>query len=174
MFNGTLTERFRVTDEYWKQSIKKLSGFFCYPQCDIVPIGRKKPMDDIDIISGTTSVYASAEMKEPFEQANDYPITWEVIFLNDDVGKAFANDINESFKSLHKSDGFILDTDLSINEPVRCIECVFKNKDSFRKIMNQVFSNRTFVDESKDQIVPKIQLLNNADKIIQPSAALSY
>ena len=130
-------------------------------------------MDKVTVISGTTSVYDSHKMKEPFKQANDYPIVWEVIFRNDAEGKAFAADMAKTFRELPKEKGFILDTEIPTDEPVRCIECVFKDKDSFRRVLNQTFKNRSFMDESKEQIIPKVKLLNDANKLMQRYAAVA-
>ena len=130
-------------------------------------------MDKIKVITGTTSVYDSHKIKEPFKQANDYPIVWEVIFRNDTEGKAFAVDLAKTFRELLKEKGFVLDTEIPTDEPVRCIECVFKDKDSFRKVLNQVFKERSFMDEPKEQIVPKIKLLDDASKLMQRYAAVA-
>ncbi|MEM6359634.1 MAG: hypothetical protein AAF731_06060 [Bacteroidota bacterium] len=129
-------------------------------------------MDKINVVSGTTTVYDTHQMKEPLAQADDYPIAWEIVFRNDRQGKDFAAALTESFRELPKEKGFVLDTEIPINEPVRCIECVFKDKDSFRRVLNQVFKDRSFVDELTGKVIPKIQLLNDATKLVQRHAAL--
>lgn len=129
-------------------------------------------MDDIKVISGTTSVYKSSKIKD-FQQTESFPLAWEIILRNDKEGRSFARDLENIFLKFPKEKGLLLDTELDSTEPVRCMECVFKDRDSFKQVINQAFKNRSFIDEEKGKLIPKLKLFDAATKELKHALAIA-
>ncbi len=129
-------------------------------------------MNNTKTIQGQSNVYDSSEAKG-FKQSKNYPIAWEIIFLNDDTGKEFALNTEKSFSQLPKEQGYIVGLSDDANAPIRCLDCVFKNKDAFRKILNETLKGITIYDEIAEKVTPKTKMLQNAGKVLTAKMELA-
>ena len=123
-------------------------------------------------IQGITNVYDSSEAKG-FDNSKDYPIAWEVIFVNDKTGKEFSLNTIKAFTELPKEQGYVMDFQGDHRDPTLCLECVFKNKDAFRKILNETFKDIAFFDEQTQVVIPKMKMLQDAGKVLSNKMALA-
>lgn len=128
--------------------------------------------ENVKAVQGITSIYDSSEAKS-FEQSANYPIAWEVLFVNNAEGKEFALKANEAFKNLPKDKGLIMDFQGDPNDVARCLECAFSNKDAFRKVLNEVLDGVSFYHEEERKIIPKMNMLNDAGKILSQKMELA-
>lgn len=129
-------------------------------------------MTEIKTIQGVTEVYDSKEAKG-FEQAAEYPLVWEFIYINDKSGKQFTNQLLESLDKLPKESGYLLDLQGEASDVARCAECAFASKDSLRKVLNESLADLAIYDEMQQGIKPKLQLLDEATKIISKELAVA-
>ena len=129
-------------------------------------------MTEIKTVQGVTEVYDSKEAKG-FEQSAEYPIAWEFIFINDTSGKQFTNQLLESLDKLPKESGYLLDLQGETSDVARCSECVFKSKDAFRKVLNESLADLAIYDEMLAGVKPKLQLLDEATKIMTKKLAVA-
>lgn len=128
-------------------------------------------MTDVKTVQGITNVYPSKEAVE-FKQADHYPIAWEVIYINDKVGKEFTDKLLQSINNLPKEAGYLLDLQGESSDVARCAECVFASKDAFRSTLQTALQDLVIYDEEQKGIKPKQQLLEAADKIINQGLAV--
>lgn len=119
----------------------------------------------IKAIQGIVQIYNSEEANI-LKGTEGYPIAWEVLFVNDTIGKEFASNALRAFEKLPKEQGIIMDFQGEYNDVARCLECAFSDKDSFRKILNEVLNGISFFHEEKKKIIPKPMMLKEADKIL--------
>lgn len=130
-------------------------------------------MNEVKTIEGITNVYDSKEMKG-FDLPENYPIAWEVIFINDKAGKEFAGNIRKAFSELPPEKGYIVDFEGEPSDVARCVECVFADKHSFRKVLNEALPEMVIYDERAKGIVPKQKMIDEAGKITQKEMAIAY
>lgn len=123
-------------------------------------------MDDVRVISGTTQAYHSSEAKG-FGESDRYPIAWELIFTNDATGKQFAANIEKAFASLPREKGYILDFQGGVNDVARCVECVFRDRDTFRKILNESLPDMAIYDEHEGKVISKLEMVERATALSQ-------
>lgn len=129
-------------------------------------------MNSTKTIQGQTVIYDSALAKD-FKQSENYPIAWEIIFLNDNTGKEFALNAQEAFSQLPKEQGYIVSFSDDHTAPIRCLDCVFKSKDAFRKILNESLQDITLYDEISNKVIPKTKMLQNAGKVLSNKMSLA-
>ena len=129
-------------------------------------------MNQIKIIQGVTNVYDSSEAKG-FEDAENYPLAWELIFVNDEAGKEFSLNATKTFRGIPKEQGYVLDFQGEHSDPARCLECVFKTKDAFRKFLNESMNGMAILDERTKEIAPKMKLLENAGKVLSAKLTMA-
>lgn len=129
-------------------------------------------MNNTKTIQGQSIVYDSSQSKG-FKHSKNYPIAWEIIFLNDDTGSEFALNAEKSFSQLPKEQGYIIGLSDDANAPIRCLDCVFKNKDAFRKILNETLKNITVYNEIVEKVTPKTEMLQNAGKVLAAKMELA-
>lgn len=126
------------------------------------------PMDILetrtDTLSGVSNIYNSREALG-FEKQNVYPIVWEVIFRNDVAGKAFVANLEKGFSHLPEEDGYILNLDGKHSDTARCVECVFKNAEAFRKLTAGVLTNIVIFDEEEGLAISQKELTETAQRI---------
>jgi len=115
-------------------------------------------------ISGVTQVYPGSKAKG-FDQAGQYPIAWEIMYRNDEAGQAFADDVLKAIHALPAGKGVVMQLDGKAGDSARCLDCAFRDRDSFRQVVNAAFRDRLFYDEVADRLVPKQRLLDAAAKI---------
>lgn len=72
-----------------------------------------------------------------------------------------------AFNSVGKTDGFILDKIGEGTEAVRCLECVFRNTASFKKVLAQGMNDLAIFDERNNCLVRKAELLEEAERITE-------
>lgn len=125
---------------------------------------------DMKVIYGSTEVYDSSDARG-FTESENYPIAWEIIFVNDAVGKEFAANANKAFAKLPKEKGYLLNFEGEDSEATRCLECVFKNKVALQQFMNESMADIAIYDEQKNKIVPKQKLLDKAKGITSQTEA---
>ena len=118
-------------------------------------------MDKIQVVTGVTNVYHSHETKG-FQEADRYPIAWEFMFRNDEAGRAFALRLQASFARLPRAKGYILNLDGKDSDAARCVECVFQDQHSFRKILNELLADMVIYDEQQSQVIPKQEMADKA------------
>lgn len=127
---------------------------------------------EIKAVQGIAQVYDSKEARS-LKNHEHYPIAWEVLFVNNSVGKEFASNAIKAFERLPKKRGVIMDFQGEHNDVARCLECAFADKDSFRKILNEVFNGISFYHEEERKLIPKPMMLAAADKVLSQKMALS-
>ncbi len=125
---------------------------------------------DTKVIYGTTEVYDSSDARG-FTESENYPIAWEIIFVNDAVGKEFAANANMAFSKLPKEKGYLLNFEGEDSEATRCLECVFKDKSTLRQFLNESMPDITIYDEHKNKVIPKQKLLDKAKEITSQTEA---
>lgn len=121
-------------------------------------------MDKTKSISGLIAVFDSSRA-ENFRDAAKYPLAWEVVFVNDSVGKEFAANVRQAFAGLPEEKGYVLSFEEETTAPVRCLECVFRDKAAFVKILNETMRDIAFYDEQEKGVVPKYSLLEEAGRL---------
>lgn len=121
-------------------------------------------MNDKKYLLGKSEVYNNSEIKD-FEEAESYPLLWEVIFINDQVGKEFTIELLEQFENFPKEKGRI-NLEGNHTDKLRSAECDFKNVDCFRQILNPLMDKFSILDEKTNQLMPKQTILNNAQEMI--------
>lgn len=130
-------------------------------------------MTNIKTVKGITNVYDSKEMKD-FDLPENYPIAWEVIFINDKAGKEFTGNIRKAFSELPSEKGYIVDFEGEPSDVARCVECVFADKHIFRKVLNEALPEMVIYDEREKGIIPKQKMIDEAQKITQKEMAIAY
>lgn len=126
-------------------------------------------MADVRVISGTTQVYHSSEAKA-FGESDRYPIAWELIFTNDAAGKQLTANVEKAFASLPREKGYIMDFQGGANDVARCVECVFRDKDTFRKILNESLPDMVIYDEQEGKVISKLEMVERATALSQEAA----
>lgn len=126
-------------------------------------------MAEVRVISGTTQVYHSSEAKG-FEESDRYPIAWELIFINDAAGKQLTANVEKAFASLPREKGYIMDFQGGENDVARSVECVFRDKDAFRKILNESLPDMAIYDEQEGKVIPKLEMVERAKALTQEAA----
>lgn len=129
-------------------------------------------MTNIKTVEGITNVYDSKEMKG-FDLSENYPIAWEVIFINDKAGKEFAGNIRKAFSELPQEKGYIVDFEGEPSDVARCMECVFADKHIFKKVLNESLSDMVILDEREKTIIPKQKLVDDVGKISVRESAMA-
>ncbi|GEM_PF-2222238 len=128
---------------------------------------------DTKVISAVTQVYDSSEAKG-FAESEQYPIAWEIIFVNDAVGKEFADNAVIALTKTPKEKACLLGFEGDALESARCFECAFKDRDSFRQFLKASMPNLVIYDEQQSKVIPKQILLDNAREIaLQTETAIS-
>lgn len=120
-------------------------------------------MNDKKYLLGKSEMYNSSEIKD-IEEAEAYPLLWEVIFINDQVGKEFTIELLEKFENFPKEKGRI-NLEGKHTDKMRSMECEFKNVDCFRQILNPLMDKFSILDEQTNQPVPKHAILEDAKRI---------
>lgn len=126
---------------------------------------------DVKVVSGATQVYDSSEAKG-FAESEQFPIAWEIIFVNDATGEEFAANAIIALAKLPKEKGRLLNFQGEDTETARCLECVFKDRSNFRQFLNDSMPNMTIYDEQEKKVVPKQKLLDKARELAQPETAI--
>ncbi|MFK7748515.1 MAG: hypothetical protein AB8B65_09000 [Kordia sp.] len=121
-------------------------------------------MNDKKYLLGKSEVYNNAEIKDESE-AKKYPLLWEVIFINDEVGKKFTIELLEKFNNLPKEKG-IVKLDGEPTDKMRSAECDFKSVDCFREVLNPLLDRFSILDERTNEPVPKFAILKEAQNAI--------
>lgn len=121
-------------------------------------------MPSLKTLYAQTCVYDSAEA-EGFQDSNRLPIAWEIIFLNDRIGKIFAANAAKAFAGMLQENGRILDLIGEPEDKARSLECVFKNRAQLQKALNEMLPNIVIYDEQKCEVVSQQALCGQADKI---------
>jgi len=129
-------------------------------------------MSNVKTLQGQTTVCNSSQIKD-FKQTKDYPLAWEIIFLNDKTGTEFALNTQKAFRDLPKQQGYIIGFSDDHTAPIRCLNCVFKNKDAFRKILNDTLKGITIFDEITEKLIPKTSIIKDADKALNIKLAIA-
>ena len=129
-------------------------------------------MNPIKTITGVTEVYDSSQTKG-FEQAERYPIAWELIYINDAAGQKFTGQLLQTLRELPQEKGYRLMPDDEPLEKMNCVECVFDSIDSFRKVVNQAFNGFALYDYQQEKITPKQMLVDTAGKIMEQKVAVA-
>lgn len=123
-------------------------------------------------IQGVSNIYDSTKAKD-FDKPQNYPLAWEIMFVNDKAGKEFSLNAIKAFSELPKEKGYILAFQGDHKAPARCLECVFKNKDTFRKILNETLKGISFYDEKTSKIIPKTIMLKDAGKLLTSKMSMA-
>ena len=123
-------------------------------------------IENTKVVSGTTQVYQSSEASG-FPEPDRYPIAWELIFTNDAAGKEFAANLEKAFAALPRRRGYIMDFQGNPDDIARCVECVFRDKDTFRKILNESLPDIAIYDEQECTIIPKLEMIERANELTQ-------
>lgn len=121
-------------------------------------------MTEIKAIQGATNIYNSREAKD-FNRPTDFPIAWEAIYLNDDTGKEFTSNFENTIKNISKDKYQILDIQGKNSDLTRCIECAFSDVDTFKKVLKESFQDIAFYSENEKKIKPKTMMVDDAKKI---------
>lgn len=129
-------------------------------------------MKKMKTVQGETKVYDSKEA-EGFKQVSEYPIAWEFMYINDAAGKRFTNQLLTAINQLPKELGQLLELHFEASDVARCTECVFASKDAFRKVLNESLKGITIYDEKQESTKTKVQLLDDAGKIIAKELAVA-
>lgn len=128
---------------------------------------------DTKVISAVTQVYDSSEAKG-FAESEQYPIAWEIIFVNDVVGKEFADNAVTALTKAPKEKVCLLSFEGDSSESTRCFECTFKDRDSFRQFLNASMPNLMIYDEQQSKVIPKQMLMDSAREIaLQSETAIN-
>ena len=129
-------------------------------------------MNKIKTLQGIANVYDSSEAKG-FEDSENYPIAWELVFLNDSVGKEFSLNALKTFRQIPKEQGYILDFGGEHKDLARCLECVFRTKDTFRKVLNETLKDMAVYNEQTKEVIPKMTMLADAGKVLSSKMAIA-
>lgn len=115
----------------------------------------------MDCLHGITNVYKSAEASG-FGDADNYPIAWEVIALHNAAGRCFVQLAKDTFNRMQRSAGYVLNLDAKREDSIFCLECVFRDKAAFLRVINECMSNVVIYDEHRKSPVLKPMLLEEA------------
>ena len=122
-------------------------------------------------LHGVTIVYNSKEAKD-FHQSLQYPIAWEAMYMNDEVGKEFTANLSKAINNLPENQAVLMSMEGNPSDVARCVECAFANKDVFKKVLNQSLDGITFFDEQENKLIPKQSMIQDATKITQQEMAI--
>ena len=126
-------------------------------------------MENIQAVTGVTSVYPSGET-EGFQDSEHYPIAWEFMFVNDEAGRTFTARLEAVLARFPKEKGYMLDLDGKDSDAARSVECVFRDRDSFRQLLHETMGDMTIFDEQRQAVVPKQALIDTARNLARHSA----
>ena len=59
------------------------------------------------------------------------------------------------------------------SDMARCVECVFADKHTFKKVLKEALPGMVILDERKKAIIPKQKLVDEAGKITNKEMALT-
>lgn len=120
--------------------------------------------DTVQYIEGVTDLYQTTAEKG-FKTPEQHPLAWEVIYHNNEAGKSFTLHLLQAFDDFPKERGYISELQGEASDIARCVTCVFKDNDAFRYILNKTMEGKVIYDESKKQIVPRQELINQAKEV---------
>jgi len=121
-------------------------------------------MTEIKAIQGITNIYDSSEARD-FDRPIDFPIAWEIMYLNDEIGKEFTANFKNAIENISQDKYQLLDIQGDNSDLTQCIECTFADTDSFKKVLNESFKDITFYSENDKKIKPKMAMIDDAKKI---------
>lgn len=130
--------------------------------------GKAKTMDETQAVTGVTQVYHSKQAKG-FTDAESYPIAWEFMFVNDEPGRILALRLEAAFAKLPKEKGLLLNLEGKASDSARCVECVFKDRHVFHKVLEETLQDMTLYDEEKGKVIPRQKLLDTARNLTRQS-----
>lgn len=119
----------------------------------------------MNCLYGITNVYKSAEASG-FGDAANYPIAWEVIAIHNAAGKTFVQSVRAAFKKVDRSEGYVVTLDAGIEDTVLCLMCVFRDKASFRNVLNTCMADVVIYDEHRKSPVLKPMLLEEGEALV--------
>lgn len=153
--------------ENWKQHSEAL----LFQKNWVVNEGKKgKCMADrARTISGVFSVYG-AEKARDFADCERYPIGFEAVFRNDASGREFAENIQSVMKKMPQERGILFHIEGVESDTARGVDCFFKDVDSFRKVLNEAMPNMVMFHEDEKRILPKMQVLDQAKRLVRSPA----
>ena len=123
-------------------------------------------------IQGTTEVYDSKEAKG-FKKADDFPIAWEIIFVNDRIGKEFTENLSNAIFDTPNDKAIFMGKMHSNSEKITCLECAFADKMTFSKVIREALDDILFYDESSQKILPKQMLIDDVEKLTVQKMAVA-
>jgi len=124
-------------------------------------------------VSCVSNVYDSSKAKG-FTQAEDYPVAWEVIYRNDDSGKAFTSKVQDLMHELSDQEGIIMAAQGEHSDMARSIELAFASADAFQKAARSILKDIRLHQEQDGKLITKHQLGQAARMIVQErNAALT-
>ena len=121
-------------------------------------------MNKNNTVQGIADVYDSSTISD-FKNAHSYPIGLEMVFINDDTGKDFFVKVLKAFNELPKEKAYIVDFEANETNVTRSIDCVFRDKDTFRQVVNKTLDEFRFYDEREKRITPRNQMIDEAGEI---------
>jgi len=121
-------------------------------------------MTGIKTMQGVTNIYDSSELKD-FNHSANFPIAWEVIFANNDAGKEFTEQFNETLKTLSKDKYQLIDVQGTSSDMARSIECAFTDSQTFQKVVHGAMKDIIFYSEEEKRIQPKQNMIDSAKEL---------
>lgn len=119
----------------------------------------------MNYLYGITDVYNSAEASG-FDDESNYPIAWEVIAIHNAAGKTFVQSIRAAFKKVDRSEGYVVNLDAGTEDPMLCLMCVFRDKASFRNVLDTCMADVVIYDEHRKSPVLKPTLLEDSEALL--------
>jgi len=117
-------------------------------------------------VSCVSNVYDSSEAKG-FTQAEDYPIAWEIIYRNDESGKAFTAKVQDVMHELSDQEGIIMATQGEYSDVARSVELAFASADAFRKATHLILKDIRLHQEQDGKLLTKHHLVQDAQSVVQ-------
>jgi len=121
-------------------------------------------------VSCVSSVYDSAKAKD-FSHPDTYPIAWEIIYRNDESGKALTAKVHEVMEELDDKDGMIMAMQGEHSDVARSVELSFASADAFSKAVRSILKDIRLHQEQDGKLITKHQLIQNARSVVQERTA---